>query len=312
MAKIVLRVSNLTKRFKDRVAVNNISFDIHEGEIFGFLGPNGAGKSTTMKMICGLSIPTKGNIIICGKDLKKNKEECLRSVGAMIENPLMYNYMSAYDNLKYFASLYKNVTKKEIMYYAKVVGLENRLKDTLSKYSLGMRQRLGIAQALLHSPKLLVLDEPLSGLDPTGVKEMREFIVDLAHKHGIAVMVSSHMLAEMEHFCDTIAIINAGELLEVKRIEQLQRGIEGSKRIRFKVNYPNYAGTLIQNELKMACEVVGNSVLVKCNEDKISKVTALLVKKNIAILGVETVTKSLEDIFMEIINSKTNGNISIN
>ncbi len=311
MAKVVLKVSNLTKRFKDRIAVNNVSFEIHEGEIFGFLGPNGAGKSTTMKMISGISTPTKGSITVCGYDMRTEKEKCLRCLGAMIENPLMYSYMSAYDNLKYFASLYGDVDKNKILYYAKVVGLENRLKDPISKYSLGMRQRLGIAQTLLHSPKLLILDEPLSGLDPAGVKEMREFIISLARKYHIAVMVSSHMLAEMEHFCDTIAIINNGELLEVNEIEKLQQGIEGAKKIRFKVDYPNYAGIIVKNSLKLPVEIVGNSILVQCSEKKISKITSLLVGRKISILGIEVVTASLEEIFMDIVTRKTHGKLEI-
>ena len=309
--KVILKVSNLTKRFGSRIAVNNVSFSIHEGEIFGFLGPNGAGKSTTMKMICGLSTPTRGEINVCGFDIKRQREKALMSLGAMIENPLMYNYMSAYDNLKYFASLYKNVGKKEILACARIVGLQNRLKDLVGKYSLGMRQRLGIAQSLLHTPKLLILDEPLSGLDPAGVKEMRDFLRGLAKNNHIAIMVSSHMLGEMEQLCDTVAIINNGELLEIKHIEQLRQGIEGTKQIRFKVDYPNFAGSVVMRELKLPVQVVGNSILVKCAENRIKDITKLLVKRKVSILGVEVITKSLEEIFMDIIAHKTNGKTSI-
>ena len=207
MSKVILDVSNVTKSFGNRIAVNNISFRIREGEIFGFLGPNGAGKTTTMKLICGLCSITKGQIRICNFDIPKDKEKALQHVGALIENPLMYPNMTGYENLKYYASLYKNISKDDIMKYARIVGLEHRLKDKVKTYSLGMKQRLGIAQALLHSPKLLILDEPLSGLDPNGVKEMRDFLKMLAKEYNIAILISSHMLADMEQICDTIGII---------------------------------------------------------------------------------------------------------
>ena len=218
MSKVVLDVSNVTKTFGNRVAVNNVSFTIREGEIFGFLGPNGAGKTTTMKMICGLTSITKGQIRICNFDMPKDKEKALRNIGALIENPLMYPNMTGYDNLKYYASLYKNISHDDIIKFARVVGLEQRLKDKLKTYSLGMKQRLGIAQALLHSPKLLILDEPLSGLDPNGVKELRDFLKALAKEYNIAILISSHMLSDMEQICDTIGIINNGQILEIKNI----------------------------------------------------------------------------------------------
>ncbi len=311
MSKVILDVSNLTKTFGNRVAVNNISFHIREGEIFGFLGPNGAGKTTTMKMICGLCSITKGQIRICNFDMPKDKEKALQNVGALIENPLMYPYMSGYDNLKYYASLYKNISKDDILKYSRIVGLEHRLKDKLKTYSLGMKQRLGIAQALLHSPKLLVLDEPLSGLDPNGVKEMRDFLKTLAKEYNIAILISSHMLSDMEQLCDTIAIINNGQLLEIKSITSLRDSIDGAKRIQIKVDYPNFAGKIIVNELQLKCDIAGNRVLVYTSEDKITEITKKLLNYNISIFGIEVVSKSLEEIFLEIVNRKTNGKTSI-
>ncbi len=311
MSKVILDVSNLTKTFGNRVAVNNISFHIREGEIFGFLGPNGAGKTTTMKMICGLCSITKGQIRICNFDMPKDKEKALQNVGALIENPLMYPYMSGYDNLKYYASLYKNISKDDILKYSRIVGLEHRLKDKLKTYSLGMKQRLGIAQALLHSPKLLVLDEPLSGLDPNGVKEMRDFLKTLAKEYNIAILISSHMLSDMEQLCDTIAIINNGQLLEIKSITSLRDSIDGAKRIQIKVDYPNFAGKIIVNELQLKCDIAGNRVLVYTSEDKITEITKKLLSYNISIFGIEVVSKSLEEIFLEIVNRKTNGKTSI-
>lgn len=311
MEKVVLNVSNVTKTFGNRVAVNNVSFTIKEGEIFGFLGPNGAGKTTTMKMICGLSSITKGQIRICNYDMPKDSEKALGYVGALIENPLMYPNMTGMDNLKYYASLYKNITKKDIIKYARVVGLEHRLKDKLKTYSLGMKQRLGIAQALLHSPKLLVLDEPLSGLDPNGVKEMRDFLKILSREYKIAILISSHMLSDMEQICDTIGIINNGQLLEIRSITSLRESIEGAKRIQIRVDYPNYAGKILVNELQIKVDIAGNRVLAYTTEDQITKITQKLLSYGISIFGIEIVSKSLEQIFLEIINNKTKGKTNI-
>lgn len=311
MSKVVLEISNVTKTFGNRVAVNNVSFNIKEGEIFGFLGPNGAGKTTTMKMICGLSSITKGTIRVCNYTMPKDSEKALRYVGALIENPLMYPNMTGMDNLKYYASLYKNISKKDIIKYARVVGLEQRLGDKLKTYSLGMKQRLGIAQALLHSPKLLILDEPLSGLDPNGVKEMRDFLRTLAREYKIGILISSHMLSDMEQICDTIGIINNGQLLEIRSINSLRESIEGNKRIQIKVDYPNFAGKIIVNELQIKCDIAGNIVLAYTTEDKVTDITQKLLGHGISIFGIEIVSKSLEQIFIEIINNKTQGKTSI-
>ena len=311
MEKVVLDVCNVTKTFGNRVAVNNISFTVKEGEIFGFLGPNGAGKTTTMKMICGLSSITKGQIRICNYDMPKDFEKALSHVGALIENPLMYPNMTGLDNLKYYASLHSGISKKDIIKFSKIVGLEHRLGDKVKTYSLGMKQRLGIAQALLHSPKVLILDEPLSGLDPNGVKEMRDFLKLLAREYKIAILISSHMLADMEQICDTIGIINNGQLLEIRSITSLRESIEGALRVQIKVDYPNFAGKVIVNELQIKCDIAGNRVLAYTSEDKIPEITQKLLSYGISIFGIEIVSQSLEQIFLEIINNKSNGKTNI-
>lgn len=311
MSKVVLDVSNVTKVFGNRVAVNNVSFSIREGEIFCFLGPNGAGKTTTMKMICGLTSITKGSIRICNYDMPKDQEKALENVGALIENPLMYPNMSGLDNLKYYASLHKNIEKSDIVKFAKIVGLEHRLKDKVKTYSLGMKQRLGIAQALLHSPKLLILDEPLSGLDPNGVKEMRDFLKILAKNYNIAILISSHMLSDMEQICDTVGIINNGQLLEIKSINNLKESIGGTKRIQIKVDYPNYAGKIVVNELKLKAEIAGNRLLVHADQNLVGKITQTLSRYGINIFGIDIVSKSLENVFLEIIGNKQKGKTSI-
>lgn len=312
MGKVILRVTNLTKKFKERVAVNGISFEVHEGEIFGLLGPNGAGKTTTMRMICGLTTITHGNIEVLHYSVEKNFEKAMLATGGIIETPLLYGYMSGYDNLKYYASLYaKHISRAQILEYAAIVGLENRIKDKVKSYSLGMRQRLGIAQALLHSPKLLVLDEPLSGLDPSGNKEMRDFLRKIAQKYKMGILISSHMLSDMEKLCDTLGIINNGRLIETKSVEQIKSGIAKGNKIRFKVNYPNFAGKIIISQFRYKVDVAGNSIIVHAPESKINDITKILIKHNISIFGVETVSKSLEEIFIDIINNKSGGSTSI-
>jgi ABC-2 type transport system ATP-binding protein len=297
--------------YKERAAVNNVSFEVFAGEIFGFLGPNGAGKTTTLKMIAGLAKPTAGTIKICGINLNRNFEKAIKNVGGIIENPELYTYMSGLDNLKYYASLYKGVSRRRIDEVVKLVGMQNRIKDKVKTYSLGMRQRVGIAQALLHSPKLLVLDEPTNGLDPSGIKEMRTLLHRLSREQKIGVIISSHILAEMEQLCDTIAIVDAGKILEVKSIEDIKKGAKASQNVCIKVDYPNYAGKIIMNRMKVDVQIAGNSVIFPLQDDLIPKATSSLIAKGISVYGINTVTKNLEEIFMEILDAHRNSSASI-
>jgi len=185
LSNIVLKVSNLTKKFGNRTAVDNISFDVYEGEIFGFLGPNGAGKTTAIRMITGLAKPTSGDVFVCGNSITKHFEKAIVNIGGIIENPEMYKNLTGMENLKYYASLYPKIKKDRIDEVVHLVGMENRINDKVKTYSLGMRQRIGIAQALLHNPKLLILDEPTNGLDPNGVLEMRNFLKTIAFEKNL-------------------------------------------------------------------------------------------------------------------------------
>ncbi|MGN1227590.1 MAG: ABC transporter ATP-binding protein [Christensenellales bacterium] len=303
MTNIVLEVKNLTKRYKNRIAVDNVSFEVFAGEIFGFLGPNGAGKSTTIKMLTGLATITYGDVFINGYSIKNDFQYAIKNVGAIIESPDMYSYMTGYENLKYFANLYPNISNKRIYEVARLVGLENRLKDKVKHYSMGMKQRLGIAQALLHKPKLLILDEPTNGLDPNGIQEMRIFLKNIAHRENIAILISSHILAEMEQLCDTIGIIDKGKLIEIKTIEQVRKGIQGSQMFAIKVDYPNFAGKLVYKKFNIDVELAGPNILLHCNEDVIPSVISHLTSNNISIFGVNTIQKSLEEVFMDILKS---------
>lgn len=304
MSKVVLRVKNLTKKFGNRIAVDNISFDIFEGEIFGFLGPNGAGKTTAIRMITGLAKPNSGNIIICGKSLNKHFEKAILNIGGIVENPEMYKNLSGLDNLKYFAGLYKNVSRQRINDVVEIVGLSDRIKDKVKTYSLGMKQRLGIAQALLHHPKLLILDEPTNGLDPTGIIEMRRFLKETAVKEGIGILISSHNLSEMELMCDSIGIINGGKLEKIRAIDQLKQ-YNDNQQVYLKVNFPNFAGKLIMNKFNPEkITIIKDTLTVNINHDKIPEITSLLVSNGILIYSATAVVKTLEDVFLETINKR--------
>ena len=239
MENQVLLLDNVRKSIKNKEIVKGISFSITEGEVLGFLGPNGAGKSTTLRMIVGLSSPTSGKITIDGHSITKDYVKAMSKVGCIIEGPDMYNYLSGLENLKMLASMNKNVTNEDITKAIELVGMQNRINDKVSTYSLGMKQRLGLAQALIHKPKLLILDEPTNGLDPSGINEFRHIIKDLAKKENIAVLISSHLISEVELMCDKVAIIKNGTLLKYSSVSELindqevffvlsdnQRGIE--------------------------------------------------------------------------------------
>jgi ABC-2 type transport system ATP-binding protein len=222
---IVLSVHNIKKKIKDKWIIKGISFEVRAGEVFGFLGPNGSGKTTTIRMLVDLIKPTEGSISICGISVSKKPDEALQYVGCIVENPELYAYLTGWENLEHFARMLPNVTEQRIHDVVEIVGMDQRIHDKVKTYSLGMRQRLGIAQALLGKPKLLILDEPTNGLDPQGIKEMRLFIRSLA-KEGLSVFVSSHLLSEIQLMCDRVAIISHGNVIAVGNVTDLIRQAE--------------------------------------------------------------------------------------
>lgn len=219
-AETVLSVKNLKKKIRNKWIIKGVSFDVGKGEVFGFLGPNGAGKTTTIRMLVNLIRATEGTIEICGVPLQDKPYEALRQIGCIVENPELYPYLTGWENLEHFARMIPGVTVDRIREVVGIVGMEQRIRDKVKTYSLGMRQRLGIAQALLGSPKLLILDEPTNGLDPQGIKEMREFIRKLAQE-GLSVFVSSHLLSEIQLMCDRVAIISHGSVIAVGEVKEL-------------------------------------------------------------------------------------------
>jgi len=219
-SEVVIRLQNLSKRYGKRLAVNNLSLEIHRGDIFGFLGPNGAGKTTTIRMLFGLIAPSGGRVEILGQDMAAHRARVLPRVGALIEIPALYLYMSGRDNLKAVASVLGGVSAERIDTVLEIVGLKQRQKDRVRTYSLGMKQRLGVALALLHDPDILILDEPANGLDPAGIVEMRDLMHRLADE-GKTVFISSHILSEVQQICSRVAIINHGQLITETTIEDL-------------------------------------------------------------------------------------------
>lgn len=302
MNQKVLEIKHLSKSYRKRTVVNDVNFCVYEGEIFGFIGPNGAGKSTTIKMITGLSSIDEGDVFINGFSVKNDFKKAIENVGAIIESPELYNYMSGYDNLMYFAKLHKGVTKQRVLEVAKLVGLADRIHDKVKKYSMGMKQRLGIAQALLHRPKLLILDEPTNGLDAYGIIEMRNLLKDISKKEKVAILISSHILAELEQICDTVAIINNGKIVELKALKQLHSSANAMQQVAIKVDYPNFAGKLVLQKFKVSVEIAGSEIILPISEEATAQVLAYLISNRISVFNIRTISKSLEEIFIDIIN----------
>lgn len=299
MSNIVLKCENLNKSFGKKKILTDVSFEISKGDILGFIGPNGSGKTTTIKLILGLNSINSGKVTINGFDIEKDFERAIQKVGAIVENPDMYMYLSGYENLKLIAKLYKGISKERIDEVVKLVKLEGRIKDKVSKYSLGMRQRLGIAQALLNHPNLLILDEPTNGLDPEGIKELRDLLKSLAKKENIAVLISSHNLAELENFCNKVCIIQNGKVIETSEVKKLKKEIVESSYI-FEVKDTSNINNIIKN-----ANVIDDShFIVNIQREEIPEVVANLVNKKIPIYEVKENIVSLEEAFL----NKTGGN----
>ena len=296
----ILKCENLCKTFGKRNILKNVSLEIKEGDILGFIGPNGAGKTTTIKLILGLQNITSGKVTINGYDIEKEFTHAIKRVGAIVENPDMYMYLSGYQNLKLVANLYKGITTERIDKVVKSVKLENRIHDKVSKYSLGMRQRLGIAQAILHNPNLLILDEPTNGLDPEGIKEMRELLVELATKEKMAILISSHNLAELDNFCTKVCIIKNGEVIETSEISAIKK--EASQDLKlFEVDDANR----VKNIVKEIVIIDKNRFKINLPKEEIANLITELVQNNVKIYEVKQEEKTLEDAFFE----KTGGNV---
>ncbi|MFT8323146.1 MAG: ABC transporter ATP-binding protein [Bacillus sp. (in: firmicutes)] len=307
MSQYALEVKGLTKKIRSKTIVNSVSFSVEKGEIFGLLGPNGAGKTTIIRMIVSLINRTNGEVVINGNSLDNSFANAMSSIGAIVENPEFYKYMSGYKNLKHYARMAKTeITEERIREVARLVGLEDAMHQKVKTYSLGMRQRLGVAQALLHNPAILILDEPTNGLDPQGIKEFRNYLHELAAQ-GISVLVSSHLLAEMQLMCHRFAIIEKGELIHISTMDETVKEEEKDNReVVFEVDHPEKVLDLLKNS-KINFELVTQrktELTLKLTKASVPSVNKLLVENEISVYGIYVRKLTLEDRFLEITSQK--------
>jgi ABC-2 type transport system ATP-binding protein len=305
----VLQLKNVTKTIGRRKIVDDLSFTVQRGEVFGFLGPNGAGKTTTIRLIVGLMRLTAGEVLINGHSIKTDFANAIMKVGAVVENPELYKFLTGYQNLVHFARLIPGIGRERIDEVVKLVRMESRIHEKVSKYSLGMRQRLGIAQALLRKPQLLILDEPTNGLDPAGIREMRDYLREVAQTENTAVFVSSHLLAEMELMCDRVGIIQKGKLLTVKPVRELAR-MQGKKTVFFEVDSVEQAVLAMRNYLFARAsngEVIDQGVSeheggieLPLEREQVAEATRLLVEAGVRVYGIRQTSSTLEDSFLEL------------
>lgn len=293
----LISTKNLTKNYSGICRVNNINLDVNEGEIYGFLGPNGAGKTTTLKMLIGLTKPSKGSVTIFNKNLHKNRKEILSNVGSLIESPSYYGHLTGYENLKIIQTL-RNAPKQNINKVLQIVRLDNQKNRLVKNYSLGMKQRLGIAIALVTFPKLLILDEPTNGLDPNGIREIRELILSLPKQYGITTIISTHILSEIEQIADSLGIIDLGKLLYQGTLKNLEATNSSEFYIRTHNNHrahdlllkKGFASQLRDNEL----------IFNQLSDSDISYLNRFLISEEIDVLRIEEKRQKLEDIFLEL------------
>jgi ABC-2 type transport system ATP-binding protein len=292
----VLSVNNITKRIGKKEIIKGISFRIDKGEVFGFLGPNGAGKSTTLRMIVGLLRPTSGNIAICGHSITKNFIKAMSNVGCIIEEPDLYNYATGMKNLEMLGYMSKNISRKDIMDAVELVGMEKRIGDKVSTYSRGMKQRIGLAQALLHNPKLLVLDEPTNGLDPQGIFEFREMVKDLASEKNISVLVSSHLISEIQLMCSKVSIIKDGLVVKTGAVNDLV----SSSEVYWVVDNLEKGKLIMKERFKINAKIINNRLEAVIDLNQLEIVNALLVNEGLKLKYVNSKSKTLEELFLSL------------
>lgn len=293
----VLEVKNLKKKLGKKEIIKDISFYIEEGVIFGFLGPNGSGKTTTIRMLVDLISMDSGTISIMGKDIIKEREAALSHVGAVVENPELYKYLTGYENLKQIARI-RGISDERINEVVKLVGLEKRIKDRMKKYSLGMKQRLGLATALLSKPNLLILDEPTNGLDPNGIKEFRTILQTLVKETNMSVFVSSHILGEVQHLCNVVAFIEDGQITEVETMDQLQ----SSPIYLLETNKSEETLKALQDiDLIVLKEENEKGYIIELEEANFSKVLKELISRDIEVKAFDKHVKGLEERYLEVI-----------
>ncbi len=316
----VLEIDGVTKIYKSKgrtvAAAQDVSFTVDKGEIVGFIGKNGAGKSTTLKIAVGLAEPTSGAVRINGFDVKTQRVSALEKVGCVVETPDLYRDWSAMKNLEYFAAIggkkefgtgaeFKRNVKERSEELLKMVGLFERRNDPVRKYSLGMKQRVGIAQALLCKPDLLILDEPTNGLDPEGIKEVRDILIKLSKEYGMAVLVSSHLLTEIQATCDKFVIINKGKVSGVYTREDIESNTEDGKIILLTDDVVK-AKDALKNDLCLDSVILGNGKVEFSTDKSVNDVMKDLILAGVNVLGISKKETSLEEFFMNITGGDEN------
>lgn len=297
MTETVLKLEHVTKKIGQKNIVHDISFDIHKGEVFGLLGPNGAGKTTIIRSIVGLIRRSEGTVFINGKNVDTEYKAAISEVGAIIENPEFYMYMSGWANLKQFARMSQNITDEHVREIVELVKLTGAINQKVKTYSLGMRQRLGVAQALIHSPALLILDEPTNGLDPQGMAEFRTLIRDLA-TNGTSVLISSHLLSEIQQITDRFAIINKGVLTHIEKMSDLIENHVAAYKL--KVSDPEATKTVLATlPVKLVAQNEDLFKIEVAHED-VHLIARALIQANIDLLEMVPLQASLEERFLEL------------
>lgn len=296
----VVQLRSVTKRIGGKTIVDKLTFDVPRGEVFGFLGPNGAGKTTTIRMIVGLMSMSEGEVLINGISVNKRFEQAMRHVGAIVENPELYKFLSGYQNLTHFARMIPGIPRERIDEVVSLVKLENRIHDKVKTYSLGMRQRLGVAQAILHKPDVLILDEPTNGLDPEGIRELRDYLRRLSQEEGTAVIVSSHLLSEMELMCDRVAVIQNGKLVNVQQVRDMVAPAAGAVEVSFIADPAERAASVVAGAMPDAkVSATKDGFTVSVAYETIPDIVRLLVQADVRVFGIKTASKTLEDQFLE-------------
>ena len=302
MSDIVLKTIELTKRYKNRVAVDHLTIAVHRGEIFGFLGPNGAGKSTTIRMILHLVFPTEGDVEIFGQSLKKVRHGALAKVGAVVEKPAFYNHLSALRNLEILGGLQQPVSRRRIMELLERVGLADRADDPVKTFSHGMNQRLGLALILLNEPELVILDEPTTGLDPQGMKEVRQLILELSRQRGVTIFLSSHLLYEVELIATQMAVIHRGKLRAAGSVRELLK--EGPSSVLIKTDRPEALLGFLKKEEAYRCAIAENDgIQVEIDLEQIPELNRRLVRSGFNVQALVP-RRTLETYFLDLIREQ--------
>lgn len=306
MPEAAMELKNVRKTIGSKEIIKDLSFSIPKGEVFGFIGPNGAGKTTTIRMMVGLMKLSGGDVHILGKSIKSDFKHAVREVGAIVENPEMYTFMSGWKNLLHYARMTPGVTNERIREVVKLVRLETAINEKVGRYSLGMRQRLGIAQALLHSPSVLILDEPTNGLDPAGIKEIRQYIRRIANDEGIAVIISSHLLSEIELMCDRIGVIQNGELIATQNVQENDEAQETAVRsVQLEADPLAKAQACLKEQHELEVTEADGMLTFESKKEDIPAVAKTLIEADIAIYQINVKSGTLEDKFFDLIGENT-------